>query len=127
MNPILAAAAFGFLKGLLAKGAPTAERFSSATLHFAGPLMEEIVYRGLPNAVGGRVFPGLSAAVFARDHIVSEGKRYGLSGAPALLRFADVFAGGLLYEKAFREYGLLGSTLAHCLHNLGCTLGRGHK
>lgn len=122
MNPILFSAAFGFLKGMVAQHDPRAEH-SQLAANFAGPLFEEVFYRAIPLYTVGNRFPrGLTALHFATDHIVSESRR-GLHGPMMAARFADVFLGGLLYERAFREWGILGSFAAHALHNVMCGVG----
>lgn len=124
MNPIVASAMFGLMKGIGAARHSAQPSAPSSMLHFIGPLWEEVVYRAVPLGLGGSRLPrGITALPFAVDHIIGESK-LGLSGAAAAARFADVFLGGLLYEGAYRRYGLLGSTLAHCLHNIGCSVGR---
>jgi hypothetical protein len=63
----------------------------------------------------------VSAGIFAADHVFSEKHTLG-SGA---FRFADVFLGGMLYQRAFREHGLFGAVAAHTLHNLAVAAGAG--
>lgn len=122
LSPIAISAAFGFLKGLFAKSDPRVG-VSSMHANIAGPLYEEVFYRAVPLYVGGDRIPrGFTALHFATDHVVSEG-RHGLHGPMLAARFADVFAGGLLYEKSFRAYGLLGSFVAHAAHNISVGLG----
>lgn len=129
MKEILAAAAFGFAKGLVAgKANPCAELGGGPhwTAHsLMGPLYEEAMYRALPLYLGGANLPtGYTAIPFALEHVIQESKR-GLhqSTASAFGRFADVFLGGVLYEKAFRKWGILGAFAAHAAHNLMTTAG----
>lgn len=121
MNPILLSAAFGLFKGAtMAKH----EREPSFVLDMAGPFFEETIYRGLPlYTFGDRVPRGLTALHFAADHVLVEHQRFGLNGAAAAARFADVFAGGLLYEMAFRRWGIFGAFVAHAAHNFMCGFG----
>ena len=121
MNPVLLSAAFGLLKGATMA---THSRSPNFTMDVAGPLFEEAIYRGLPlYTFGNRVPRGLTALHFAADHVFSEHRLFGLDGAQAAARFADVFAGGLLYEMAFRRWGLLGAFAAHAAHNFMCGVG----
>jgi len=121
VNPILLSAAFGLLKGATIAAH---EREPSLVLDVAGPLYEEAIYRAVPlYTFGNRVPRGFTALHFAVDHVFSEHQRLGLNGPAAALRFADVFAGGLLYEMAFRRWGLFGAFAAHAAHNFMCGFG----
>lgn len=115
MNPLAASIAFGLLKGALkARPTPPAPRGAYTT----GPLTEELVYRAFPLGItGGRLPFGSTAVHFAADHLRTE-----KTPAP-VVRFADVLAGGLLYEYAYRRYGFFGAWACHAAHNLACTLG----
>ena len=126
MNPLLAAAAFGVFKGVL-YGAPTEphRRFGASII---APIIEEAVYRAAPLLAFGAGYPrGLTAFTFATDHCMLEHKQQGLNGAALATRFADVAAGGLLYEAAYRQFGFFGAVLAHALHNVGCDVGAQHR
>jgi membrane protease YdiL (CAAX protease family) len=127
MGEILASAAFGFLKGFLMR---VPERSSTGVSHLhaviTGPLSEELLYRAMLPAINGRpVHRALSAGIFATDHVLSEFRRFGPAMTPgrAVTRFADVFAGGMLYENAYRRSGILGAFLAHAAHNLAVGYG----
>lgn len=123
MNPIFLSGLFGLAKGLVShgRGLPSADRSHA---QFRAPVVEEAVFRKLPFVLFGRALPaGYTAAGFALAHVSDEQ----LNGASALTRFADVFAGGLLYENAFKQYGLLGAIAAHAAHNIAVGLGQGHS
>ena len=121
MNPILLAGAFGFAKGLLGG---VGSRLSSKARNYASfgaPVVEEMMYRGLPFSLFGAMLPsGFTAVGFAADHVASEG----LEGSSALARFADVFAGGILYESAYKRFGLVGAIAAHAAHNIAVGWGQ---
>lgn len=123
MNPIVLAGAFGFLKGILG-GSPSRSRSLSSYVAagLGASLIEETVYRALPNALFGGLPMGFTAAKFAADHIAPGELPRGQS---PVSRFVDVFAGGLLYESAFERGGLLGAVAAHCLHNVAVGLAEG--
>lgn len=122
MNPIVASAAFGFLKGLWAgRRLHTLEPVA----HVMGPLREELLYRALPFAALGAALPrGATALPFAFDHVLGEAGRHGYTGRQVAARFADTLLGGLLYEAAFRQWGLLGAVAAHASHNIMCSYGQ---
>lgn len=130
MREILAAAAFGFAKGLFAGRANPDAQLGGPhwTAHsLMGPLYEETLYRALPLYLGGayaKLPVGWTAVPFALEHVVQENNR-GLhqTTASAFARFTDVFLGGLLYEKAFRRWGILGAFAAHAAHNAMTTAG----
>jgi hypothetical protein len=94
----------------------------------ASAATEELAYRALPAVVAtatGRSAPkGLGALVFAAHHLMDD-QRYGVAHTlgGGLGRFADVFLGGLLYEDAYRSYGVLGAIAAHVTHNLAVQFG----
>lgn len=125
VNPVLVSALHGLLKGALnARVNPTAPIEGASFKHsLVGPIKEEIIYRALPlyfgSALSKRMPTGWTAVPFALEHVVQESAR-GLhqTTGSAFGRFADVFLGGVLYEKAFREWGILGAVAAHCLHNV---------
>ncbi len=118
MNPILTSALFGLAKGLFGPKSDPGPG-GLGYVGFLGPALEEIVYRGVPHYVTrGRAPMGLSAFGFAADHVRSEEHTPG----SALTRFADVFAGGLLYEQAFKRFGILGAIASHSAHNLAIGL-----
>lgn len=116
MNPILASALFGLTKGMLREGPPSLP-FGKVVV--TGPVMEEVLYRAVPKLAG--VPSTVSALGFAVDHVKSEGRSNDLA------RFADVFAGGLLYESAYKQFGLLGAIAAHASHNLALYLVKGAR
>lgn len=120
MNPIIASTLHGFLAGL-AVGPGRGPRPPGG---FGGLLgaaaREETIYRaGLMGLVGVAAPPGLSAAIFAADHVLSEQHTAG-SG---VIRFADVFLGGIFYERAYKAFGLVGAIAAHAAHNLAVRAG----
>lgn len=120
VNPIVLSALFGAAKGAAVPGhvmwGPNG--FQANVL---APLQEEAIYRAMPAWAGFP--PGLSAFTFAVDHLVSDARRAPLSGRHAIARFADVFAGGLMYESAYRRWGFLGAVAAHAMHNLMVGVG----
>lgn len=126
-GPYLAAIAFGFAKGLTARAGE--EHPFSLQQDFLGPVKEELFYRGLPLWVKPNLPFGSTALLFAADHIVSDARQVAREGSPTptagqvVARLGDTFAGGLVYEYAFRQYGILGAVAAHCGHNLACALG----
>lgn len=99
MYELLASAAFGFVKGLYS-------RPSRAHVSFAGPIIEEVLFRGLMS-------PGAGLAGFVASH-----------KPKTAIRAADVAFGGLLYGSAYRRFGLLGACAAHIAHNVSISLGR---
>lgn len=123
MNPILAAAAFGFVKGLVLKGR-SPDRVTAMhgmSSRFAGALHEEVQSRWVPfQRTGGQMPIGGSALPFAMGHY-APGAPNGLNA----LRVADAVAGGLLYESAFRSFGLLGAIAAHAIHNIAHDAAQG--
>jgi hypothetical protein len=115
MNPLLASAAFGFAKGLL-RDAPS--RPASGWANFGAPVVEELQFRAAPALAG---VPGtLSAFAFATEHVRQEQSR-GIDAGWG--RFADVLAGGLLYEMAYKRWGFFGAVASHVAHNVACGLG----
>jgi membrane protease YdiL (CAAX protease family) len=124
INPVLLSAAFGFLKGAMSEG-ELAYPVSKSYAFFGAPAIEEAAYRALPfetARAAGLALPGGSTAVaFALDHVLNE--RNGTPGETAL-RFADVFAGGLLYEIAYKQFGFLGAVLSHVAHNVMISVGK---
>lgn len=106
MYELLASAAFGFVKGLYDKRGKRDRREQGHSLGFAGPVLEEVVFRGLLN---GPV--GLAGFIGAHK-------------PRSAARAADVALGGLLYGSAYRRFGLLGSIAAHVAHNVAISLGR---
>lgn len=124
MNPILIAGIFGLAKGLLGKTVGTLSQPERADVQFRAPVIEETLFRKLPYTVFGKLLPsGYTAAGFALAHLADER----LSGPQALARFADVFAGGLIYERAYRNHGWLGSIAAHVAHNFAVGVGEGAR
>lgn len=114
MNPVALAGIFGFLKGMAA-GGPAVRRHNHLGAYLMGPILEETAFRA------PQMHPALSSAAFAAVHL-SPGM---LRKDPefSAYRFAEVFAGGLIYDAAFKRYGLMGAVGTHCLHNIACTLG----
>lgn len=119
MNPLLVSAAFGFVKGyVVARKNPSAPLGNWAMHSLAGPFVEELVYRAAPMQRGMAGLPnGWTGLPFAMDHVQAEAARGVHSTAGMFGRFADVFAGGVLYEAAYRQWGFLGAFGAHLLHN----------
>lgn len=128
MNPIVLAAAFGFLKGyFVARRSPEQPADGSRWLTHVvmGPLWEEAVYRAIPLYTTGTMLPrGWTAVPFALEHVLQESEvgMHQTTGS-TLTRFADTFFGGVLYELAFRRFGLLGAVVAHSLHNVSTFAG----
>lgn len=124
MKPILLSALSGFLKGIVFD-APEDYRPRGLGDVLEAATKEELVYRGALGFLGARLPAGTSAVIFAADHVLNNGENH--SFGSGVVRFADVFLGGLLYERAFAEYGLLGAVAGHALHNLGVAAGIGMK
>lgn len=123
MNPVVLSALFGLVKGVADPGQPKSDT-DAFQANVMAPVFEEAMYRALPSlSFGDRHTRGLSALVFATDHVAQEHRRDGLRGRHAVLRFADVFAGGLMYEAAYRRWGFFGAVLAHAAHNVMYGLG----
>lgn len=125
MREIVASAAFGFIKafseGLLVG---EAQPIGGWMHSLVGPAREEMMYRG-PLYLGfGSLPTGWTAVPFAMEHVIQE-SALGMhrSSASAFSRFADVFLGGVLYEKAFRRWGILGAIAAHAAHNVALNVG----
>ena len=130
VNPFLCAAALGAIKGFGVRAAvPSGPRPRLVVKHLLapvvfGPAAEEVIYRVLPNILSPRALPlAATPFAFAADHVLPE-MRAGLAPKAALMRFADVFLGGLLYELSYRQYGYFGAVAAHGLHNLCVDLPR---
>jgi len=120
LGPVLASAAFGFLKGFLVRGGP---RDFDARMDFFGPVKEELVYRGAPLwALPGLPF-GTTAVAFAADHVMSDNRNSPMTTREMVARFGDVLLGGCLYESAFRESGIFGAVASHMAHNMACGWG----
>lgn len=129
MNPILVSAAFGLVKGLLTRSAcqqdaecaRSTSTLHSATGRFAGALSEELQYRLMPHVISrGTLAPGATALPFGLAHVNPH--------APAkhnAMRVLDAAVGGLLYESAFRAFGLWGAVAAHALHNFALDAAQG--
>ena len=122
LNPFILSAMFGFLKGTTKPGGP-AWGPEGVQANVMAPLLEEAAYRAAPHYLFGGFPMGVTATVFAADHVWAENGRYGLDGTHALMRFADVLLGGLLYESAFRRWGYLGAVASHAVHNVMCGVG----
>lgn len=114
MNPIAAAGGWGLIKGLVA-GRRSLRDHVSLGEFVTGPVIEEMMFRA------PQIHPALSSAAFAAVHLTPGMVRDDPSFS--LFRFAEVFAGGLLYDRAYKSYGLTGAVGAHFLHNVACTLG----
>ena len=108
--------AYGYAKAWLLE----ARRASDESLltQLAWVLREELEFR---YAVERKLLPlvGVSAetarlAASAAFAAVHDGNAF---------RFADAFAGGWLYSKAYDEGGLVGAVAAHGFHNAGVHLG----
>ena len=82
----------------------------------AAELLEEVQFRmGLEHGLGRNVLKLSPTAA-----------RIGASALFGLVHpghALDAAIGGLVYSKAYEDHGLLGSTLAHCAHNIGVHLG----
>lgn len=114
MNPIAMAGGWGLIKGLVA-GRSTARTHNHFSAYVSGPFMEEAMFR-LPQLAAP-----ISSAAFAAVHLTPDMVRE--DPLFSAFRFAEVFAGGMLYDQAFKRYGFLGAVGAHILHNVSCTLG----
>lgn len=114
MNPIAAAGGWGLIKGLVAGKNSLRDRIGLGDF-FAGPVIEEMMFRA------PQIHPALSSAAFAAVHLTPAMVMHdpGFSA----FRFAEVFAGGLMYDRAYKRYGFLGAVGAHFLHNAACTIG----
>ncbi len=127
-GPFLASVAFGFIKGLTSSSEEREEPFSLEQ-DFMGPVKEELIYRGTPLWLKPNLPFGSTAAIFAADHLVSDHRMAVLEGTPTpsasqiVARLGDTFAGGLMYEMAFRRHGILGAIAAHVGHNWAVGLG----
>lgn len=119
MVPLLAAVAYGFAKGFSQRGR---ESFHPEQDLF-GPLKEELVYRGIPFWTASKLPYGSTAVAFAADHVASELNGNTLAANGAVARFGDVLLGGLLYEVAFRQFGIFGAAASHVAHNLAIGVG----
>lgn len=97
-------AAFGFVKGLNMRGRGRRSH-SPAGAHFAGPIFEEVLFRGL-------LPPAAGLAGFVAVH-----------RPKTLTRAADVALGGVLYASAYKRAGLFGAIAAHVAHNVAIDLG----
>jgi len=136
---IAGAAALGFFKGVLIRqrmhqlGTYPAPEPLEKRLHsvLSGPLMEEMLYRAMPERLFGHLPTGFTALPFAADHVLSDSAARARRGLPPSsmlaksMRFADVAFGGYLYERAYRSSGLLGAFVAHSLHNYFSGVGLG--
>lgn len=120
--PVLASIAFGFIKGLTQSGR---EKFH-AEQDLYGPVKEEFLYRGAPLWAAPNLPYGSTAVSFAADHVFSEVRQQGaapLDAREVAGRFGDVLLGGLLYETAFRQFGIVGAAAAHVAHNVAVSWG----
>lgn len=125
MSPIIVSALFGFVKGYFSEGPHReVDRDHEIAANLVAPVREEMIYRAIPLYTFGDAFPkGGTAVAFAIDHVMGEGPRLGYRTGPMAARFADVFFGGLLYEYAFRRWGIFGAVAAHSFHNVMCGVG----
>jgi len=119
VNPILFAGLYGLFKGLASGPAPALGGAGRRYTHLQAPVFEETLFRKLPHALFGDYLPpGYTAAGFALAHLGEPG----MSGLDMALRFADVFAGGLIYETAYKRHGWFGAICAHAAHNIALGL-----
>lgn len=114
VNPIAMSGAWGLIKGLVA-GRSTARQHNHFSAYVSGPFMEEAMFR-LP-----QLSAPISSAAFAAVHLTPDMIRE--DPLFSAFRFGEVFAGGMMYDSAFKRYGFLGAVGAHMLHNVACTLG----
>jgi len=127
-GPFLASLAFGFVKGLTSAH-DEEEPVFSLEQDFLGPVKEEFIYRGVPLWAKPNLPLGSTAVIFAADHLLSDHREAMKHNRPTptasqvAARLGDTFAGGVAYELAFREYGILGAIACHSFHNLACGLG----
>lgn len=117
--PVIASVAYGFIKGLSSSGRDT----FNAEQDLYGPVKEELVYRGAPLWAAPNLPFGSTAVAFAADHVASELKGHTLEASAVAARFGDVLLGGLLYETAFRRFGIVGAAAAHVAHNMAISWG----
>ena len=111
---LAAGAALGFVRGLGVS--PTSVPLANRVI--SGPGTEELIRAGL-HELGVPVT--ITAAAFAADHVLAERRAGARSGVG---RFADVFAGSLLYARAFQRYGFLGAVVTHAVHNIAVAVAR---
>lgn len=114
MNPIALAGLIGLAKGLVS-GPGSVRRHNHLGSFLMAPLLEEATFRG------PQMHPALSSAAFAAAHMTPQLMKADPSFSA--YRFAEVFAGGLIYDAAFKRFGFLGAVGAHALHNVACSLG----
>lgn len=120
MNPIVLAALHGYAKGYaFGRGAGS---IHPAQAMVFGPIKEELSYRGGLAATTAGFADWASAAAFAFSHFDPTAD-HGMRN----FKMLDAFAGGLLYAKAFREYGLFGAVAAHAIHNMMTMAGAGER
>ncbi len=121
-TPLLASAAFGFVKGLTSS--QQSDGFQ-VERDFVAPVKEELIYRGGPLWLFPNLPFGATAVVFAADHVIVEMKADPeMTPMELVARFGDVFLGGWLYESAMRgPFGILGAIASHLAHNNAVGLG----
>lgn len=119
MIPFVASLAYGFIKGLSSSGRDT----FNAEQDVYGPVKEEFVYRGAPLWAAPNLPFGSTAVAFAADHVAAELKGNTLDANAIAARFGDVLLGGLLYETAFRRFGIVGAVASHVAHNMAISWG----
>jgi len=123
VNPLALAGLFGFVKGLLASHQPTASGPHWLHSVVAAPIYEEAIFRMVPLQFSGNNLPvGWTGVPFALEHVIQESK-HGMSTSRMFARFTEVAFGGMLYELAYRKWGLLGAAASHSGHNFGVKLG----
>lgn len=112
LNPAALAGMWGFAKGLVAGRPMDQIPFGS---FISGPVVEEMMFRA------PQLHPALSSAAFAAAHLTTDM----IKADPGFsaYRFAEVFAGGLMYDQAFKKWGLFGAIGTHALHNVMTVLG----
>ena len=114
MNPLVLSALHGLIAGVISGGKPDKKR---AFTNFGAPIAEEALFRGL----GSSLPFGVTSTAFAAAHVLKE---KGYSRGSDVVRFGDVLLGGLLYETAFKRFGIMGAIAAHTLHNVMAGLGQ---
>jgi len=114
LNPIVLAGLHGILGGLVVAKGP--QRRRSGYQSFGAPVIEEVLFRGVPGALG--VPGGVSTAAFAGAHAVDDPEH------TDPVRLGDVVLGSLIYQAAFKQFGIVGAIGAHVAHNLAVGLGQ---
>jgi len=92
---------------------PIGGREVGRTLVSAGK--EELIFRLIPDKLG--VPPAVATVAFGLAH-VDMSKDQGHNA----YRIPDATIGGMVYDSAYKQHGIVGSTIAHAIHNLATRL-----